>query len=160
MRASDPPPAVTATRVPVTTTNEVTATPSATLAASATGAATATMMVEVEAAAGKLSELGVLRVWYTSTVEPPPVNELHTWILHVETAEGDPVEGAVITVAGDMPAHGHGLPTQPRVTDYLGNGDYLVEGMKFSMGGEWVMTFEIEASGGVDRVHFDLTLDE
>jgi hypothetical protein len=41
---------------------------------------------------------------------------------------GEPVENATIAVDGDMPEHGHGLPTCPQVTKYLGNGDYLVEG--------------------------------
>ena len=53
---------------------------------------------------------------------------------------------AAITVDGDMPQHGHGLPTRPQVTKHLGNGDYLVEGMKFQMGGWWVVDFTIDAA--------------
>jgi hypothetical protein len=57
-----------------------------------------------------------------------------------------------------MPQHGHGLPTQPLVTAYLGDGTYLVEGMKFQMGGWWVVDFTIEANGQSDTVRFNLSL--
>lgn len=94
----------------------------------------------------------------SSTPPVPPVNEMHNWTFHLEDADGVPIEGASITVHGDMPAHGHGLPTEPRVTDYLGNGDYLVEGMQFQMGGEWYVEFVIAADGIEDVVRFDFTL--
>ena len=54
-----------------------------------------------------------------------------------------------------MPRHGHGLPTKPRVTRPLGNGDHLVEGMKFNMGGWWVVKFRVAsaANGGAPPLH-------
>jgi hypothetical protein len=57
-----------------------------------------------------------------------------------------------------MPQHGHGLPTQPQVTQSLGNGDYLVEGMKFQMAGWWVVDFNIDSAGQRDNVRFNLIL--
>ena len=45
-----------------------------------------------------------------------------------------------LKVDGDMPQHGHGLPTRPRVTRNLGNGDYQIEGVKFQMGGATPLT--------------------
>ena len=48
-----------------------------------------------------------------SETEPPPIHEIHRWRIHVEDAEGRPVEGAWIRVGGGMPEHQHGLPTQP-----------------------------------------------
>ena len=107
----------------------------------------------------RLSENGLFRVSYTSSQDIVPVNQIHQWTLHVETAEGDPVENATITVDGDMPEHGHGLPTRPRVTTYLGKGDYLVEGVKFQMGGWWVMDFTITANDLQDAVHFNMSLN-
>lgn len=91
-------------------------------------------------------EQAVFNVSYTSQVEPLPLNQIHSWILHVETTDGRPVEQAGIRVDGGMPAHGHGLPTQPSVRE-IGKGDYLVEGIKFSMTGYWEMWFEISADG-------------
>jgi hypothetical protein len=84
---------------------------------------------------------------------------MHQWTLHVETADGQPVENATITLDGDMPQHGHGLPTSPQVTEYLGNGDYLVEGLRFQMGGWWVMDFAITAEGQSDTVRFNMIVE-
>jgi hypothetical protein len=58
-----------------------------------------------------------------------------------------------------MPQHGHGLPTKPVVTDKLGNGDYLVEGMKFQMTGWWVMDFAVTTKGKSDKIEFNLMLE-
>ncbi|TNF99812.1 MAG: Auxin-binding protein [Gammaproteobacteria bacterium] len=93
------------------------------------------------------------RVSYKSNIVPLPLNSMHSWVLHVDTLAGQPVEKAVITVYGGMPAHRHGLPTQPGVTE-LGNGDYLVEGIKFSMIGMWEMWFSIQAEGVADKAKF------
>ena len=107
----------------------------------------------------RLSDNGLFRVTYVSSENIVPVNQMHQWTLHVETANGELVENATITVDGDMPEHGHGLPTRPQVTEYLGNGDYLVEGMKFQMGGWWVMDFTVTTSGHTDAVHFNMKLN-
>ena len=107
----------------------------------------------------RVSENGLFRVSYVSSQDIVPVNQMHQWTLHVETADGQPVENATIAVDGDMPEHGHGLPTRPQVTKYLGNGDYLVEGMKFQMGGWWVMDFTITANSHTDAVHFNMKLN-
>ena len=108
----------------------------------------------------RMSDLGSFKVSYTTSIGTVPVNQMHQWTLHVESADGQPVENATITVDGDMPQHGHGLPTQPRVTKNLGNGDYLVDGMKFQMGGWWVMDFNVTANGQTDAVHFNMMLKQ
>ncbi|HMB24639.1 MAG TPA: FixH family protein [Anaerolineales bacterium] len=108
----------------------------------------------------RTSEDGLFKVSYAPSTGTVPVNQMHQWTLHVETADGQPVEDATIAVDGDMPQHGHGLPTQPRVTENLGNGDYLVDGMKFQMGGWWLMDFTITANGKTDAVHFNMMLQK
>jgi hypothetical protein len=108
----------------------------------------------------RISDNGLFKVSYTASSGTVPVNQMHQWTLHVETADGQPVEDATIGVDGDMPQHGHGLPTQPRVTKNLGNGDYLVDGMKFQMGGWWLMDFTITANGQTDAVHFNMMLQK
>jgi hypothetical protein len=107
----------------------------------------------------RLSAQGTYRVSYQPRRGPIAVNKIHAWTLHVETADGRPVEGATILVDGDMPQHGHGLPTEPQVTTDLGGGDYLVEGLKFHMPGWWVMDFTIDADGQTDTVRFDMLLN-
>ena len=94
-------------------------------------------------------------VTYKSQVEPMPLNRIHSWRMRVETTDGMPVTGADIRVDGGMPAHGHGLPTQPVVRE-IGEGNYLVEGLKFSMTGYWEMWFEIKAGGISEKKKFAL----
>ena len=99
---------------------------------------------------------------YRATVHPQgdtiPQGRLHRWTLHLETTNGAPVDSAKIAVDGGMPQHGHGLPTKPRVTRVLGNGDHLVEGMKFNMGGWWVVKFRVNGEAGTDSLVFNLKL--
>jgi hypothetical protein len=111
-----------------------------------------------EYALERVSAQGAFRVSYRSDAATVPVGRLHTWTLHVATNDGAPVTDAEITLDGDMPEHRHGLPTKPRVTRHLGNGDYLVEGIKFQMGGWWVVDFRIRAGGREDTVRFNLQL--
>jgi hypothetical protein len=113
---------------------------------------------DLDYSTSRLSDNGIFNVSYTPITGTVPVNQMHEWTLHVETADGEPVENAAITVDGDMPQHGHGLPTRPRVTKYLGNGDYRVEGLMFQMGGWWLMDFTITANGQTDAVHFNMLL--
>lgn len=113
---------------------------------------------ELDYSAERTTENGVFKVSYSSD-ENIVINKMHTWTLHVETVDGQPVENAVITVDGGMPQHGHGLPTAPQVTEYLGNGDYLVEGLKFQMGGWWEVRFNITAGDATDTITFNLTLE-
>ena len=99
---------------------------------------------------------------FTATIRPQgdsiPKGKLQRWTLHLQTANGAPVDSAVVTIDGGMPQHGHGLPTKPRVTRSLGNGDHLVEGLKFNMGGWWVVRFHVRSSVGTDSVVFNVKL--
>ena len=104
------------------------------------------------------SDEGRFVVSVASQVEPVPLNALHAWIVHVERPDGTPVNDATIAIDGGMPMHDHGLPTAPRVTETLGEGDYLLEGMKFQMPGHWVVTLAIDAGEGDDSVTFELML--
>jgi hypothetical protein len=114
--------------------------------------------VDLDYSRVRASENGI----YRATIVPPgdsiPRGRLHSWTLHLETAGGAPVDTAAISVEGGMPRHGHGLPTSPRVTRALGNGDHLLEGMKFNMSGWWVVKFRVDAGAGVDSIVFNLRL--
>ncbi len=99
---------------------------------------------------------------YVGTIEPGisplKVRQLHSWTVALRTPDGEPVEGAEVKVDGGMPQHGHGLPTKPKVTQNLGEGRYLVEGMKFNMGGWWTLTFQVKGASGADKVTFNVVL--
>jgi hypothetical protein len=113
----------------------------------------------LDTSTSQLSDAGLFQISWSSNSDVPPLNQIHIWTLHVETADGQPVEGATILVDGGMPQHGHGLPTSPKVTEDLGNGDYRVEGMKFQMPGFWEVRFNINADGQSDSITFNLILE-
>jgi len=97
---------------------------------------------------------------YRVTLQPMvpsiAINQLHAWQVQVTLLNGEPVLHAHIDVDGGMPQHGHGLPTQPAVTQELGGGRYLMEGMKFSMTGWWEIKLKLDsAERGADAVTFN-----
>jgi len=98
-----------------------------------------------------------LVVTWTSD-EAVRINEMHSWILHVETENGEPVEGATIEVDGGMPEHDHGLPTKPRITKELGGGDYRLDGLRFHMRGYWEIVITISTDDGLSKVTLPLQL--
>jgi hypothetical protein len=103
-------------------------------------------------------EHGLYRASIMPEGDSIPQGRLQKWTLHLDAANGAPVSAASVAVDGGMPQHGHGLPTKPRVTRELGNGDYLVEGMKFNMGGWWVVKFHVDSRAGSDSAVFNLNL--
>ncbi len=111
---------------------------------------------DLDTSTTRSTDNGLFQVSYTPSSGTVPINQMHQWTLHVETTDGQPVEDATITLDGGMPQHGHGLPTHPQVTKYLGDGNYLVEGLKFQMGGWWVMDFVITDQGQSDTVRFNM----
>ena len=113
---------------------------------------------EPDTASTRTSDNGAFVVSVRDRPEPIPLNALHAWTVHVETADGTPVETAEIAIDGGMPMHDHGLPTAPRVTAVLGDGDYLLEGMKFQMPGHWQVRLRIESAEATDSVTFELML--
>ncbi|KLK90481.1 hypothetical protein AA309_25570 [Microvirga vignae] len=86
------------------------------------------------------------------------VGSMHAWTATVRTPSGSPVKAARIGINGGMPRHGHGLPTSPQVTRSLGDGRYLIEGMKFNMRGWWTLDLAIDGPKGPDTVTFNLVL--
>ncbi len=116
-------------------------------------------MKMIDMATGKESRNGLFDVSYESKITPIPLNRIISWELEVETVGGREVENANITIVGDMPEHGHGFPTVPEVTEYLGDGKYLVEGLKFSMPGWWVVNFNIQYKDTMDSVSFNLVVE-
>lgn len=104
------------------------------------------------------SEAGIYRGTIRPAGDSIPKGKIQSWMLHLETANGVPVDSASVTVDGGMPQHGHGLPTKPQVTRALGNGDHFVEGIKFNMGGWWVVKFHVSAAAGNDTLVFNLSL--
>lgn len=107
----------------------------------------------------KMTDNGLFHISVSSELDPLALNEMHSWTVHVETAAGEAVEGAEIMVDGGMPEHNHGFPTAPEITEELGGGDYLLEGVKFSMAGWWELKLNIDDGDQADVVTFNLILE-
>lgn len=106
------------------------------------------------------SDNQLYQVTLNSHLKSLQINKMHSWAVHIKDAQGKPVEQAEISVDGGMPQHNHGLPTAPRVTQNLGSGDYLLEGMRFNMGGWWELKLQITADNHSDTVVFNYILPE
>jgi len=106
----------------------------------------------------QMSEKKLFEISYKSLRGTIPLNRIHSWELHLRDADGKSVYNAKITIVGDMPEHGHGFPTQPEVVKGIGSGIYLVDGLKYSMPGWWVVTFHIISGELMDNVTFNLQL--
>ena len=104
------------------------------------------------------SRSGHFQVSVAPELEPLVINTIHRWVVQVLATDGAPVPAAVIAVRGGMPAHDHGLPTRPEATRYLGEGRYLIEGMRFHMAGQWEVVLSIEADALRDEVVIPLEL--
>lgn len=113
---------------------------------------------DIDTSTVRQSSKKLFRVSYASNVTPIPVGRIIGWKLRIETSDGRPVKNAEVFVRGDMPEHGHGLPTLPAVSEEAAPGDYLVNGLKFSMPGWWVITFKIKAPDKEDVVTFNLVV--
>ena len=87
------------------------------------------------------------------------IGEYHDWIISVKHPDGTDVDDATILVSGGMIAHGHGLPSKPQVTTYLGEGRYLIEGMLFNMSGDWTLQFVIHTPDKMDRARVDFKVE-
>ena len=98
---------------------------------------------------------------YVATLEtdaPLRTGKLQTVRLRLRDAAGAAVAGAKVTIDGGMPQHGHGLPSRPRVTGESADGVYVVDGLRFNMGGWWELKFAVDAAAGADRVTFNVRL--
>jgi hypothetical protein len=103
----------------------------------------------------KPTATGLYQVRLQPPLQAPAINQMHSWQVTLATADGTPVSGARFAVDGGMPQHGHGLPTQPRVTRELADGTYQLDGVRFSMTGWWEVKLAIDGPAGTDKVTFN-----
>jgi len=113
---------------------------------------------DLDLSLSKKSATGLYDVSLAPEQAPIRAGPLQSFILTVKMADGKPVNVSRIEIDGGMPKHGHGLPTEPRVTAALGDGKYRIEGFKFSMSGWWRLEFTIDAPPGRDEADFNIVL--
>jgi hypothetical protein len=99
------------------------------------------------------SNAGNWRVTFSPVPEAMPLNEvfeLTSWV------EGDG-EVKSLRVDAAMPAHGHGMMTDP-VTVLQEDGSYKTTGMLLSMPGYWELYFDIDDGTTIERAQDEVTL--
>ena len=106
-----------------------------------------------------LSAGGRYRIGVRPAIAPIPLGAMHDWVVRIELADGNPASPSTLAFDGGMPSHGHGFVTAPRVTRDLGNGEYLVEGVKFHMAGEWEVRVAVTEGSSGDRASFVIDVD-
>ena len=100
---------------------------------------------------------------YQATVTcaaPPSVGTFQECRLQVDSPQALPTD-LVIAVDGGMPSHGHGLPTAPQAIPTGKPGEFRIDGLKYSMPGEWVLGFWLHsdsAPAAQDKIVFWFTL--
>lgn len=82
---------------------------------------------------------------YSVTIKPEdntiPIGTVHRWLVSVEDRKsGQRIKPSALRIDGGMPAHGHGLPTTPKATEYDQTRGWLVDGVKFNMAGLWQLS--------------------
>ena len=78
-----------------------------------------------------------------ATIDPAgPAVGKSTLHIEISDADGQPVEGATLTVEPQMSMHGHGSPDVPVVTD-LGGGNYDAFPVTLTMPGMWEVTVDV-----------------
>jgi sugar lactone lactonase YvrE len=92
--------------------------------------------------------------------EPFPANEMFAMTVEVETGCDAPRRpaGPRLRVDGAMPAHRHGMNTDPVVTP-LGGGRYEVKGLLLHMLGRWELYFDLTDAGVTERAQLDVVLE-
>lgn len=101
---------------------------------------------------------GVFRV----RIEEAPAHRVlidERWRIRVETPDGRPVTVSTVHVAGGMPEHGHGLPTQPSVKRGGRPGEFVISGLQFSMPGWWEVSLFVADRQRDDSVTFNVIVD-
>jgi hypothetical protein len=112
-----------------------------------------------------MSRDGLFKLAFGPRTGNPIIGKFQVWELSLTTSDGQPVFPARFAIGGGMQGHGHGLPTQPKVTGYTAERRYVIEGLKFNMAGDWTLLFAIEArlpgteDMQSDQAQIDLTVD-
>ena len=104
------------------------------------------------------SRSGRHRISVRPASEPVALGAMHEWIVRVERTDGAPARPTTVIFDGGMPSHGHGFVTAPRVTRELGDGEFLVEGVKFHMAGAWELRVAVTSAEGSDKASFDISV--
>ncbi|MFD2647359.1 auxin-binding protein [Devosia albogilva] len=116
-----------------------------------------TFVPEVAGWEPQLSTKGLYRVSLKPRLEPVPIGEVHSWLVEVTEPQGGQID-VEVRFAGEMPGHGHGLSAAAEVTYDEVAERHIVEGVRFSMAGNWLLRVDITGPAGDDMAIFGLNL--
>ena len=81
----------------------------------------------------------------SSTPAPPALND-NSFVVQVTDADGNPATGA-LSVALDMPEHGHPSPALPEISYDADAKSFTLDPMRLFMVGLWRITFSFAPDG-------------
>jgi hypothetical protein len=103
-----------------------------------------------------LTASGTYRIDYRTEPAPIPLNEPFSLDVIVRgRCKASPARLIDLEVDADMPAHGHGMFTAPKVTA-ADAGRLRVTGMLFHMPGEWTIRFVVRRGLLRDQAEADI----
>ncbi len=82
-----------------------------------------------------------------SSTPAPPALDNNQFVVQVSDSEAKALDGD-LSVALDMPEHGHSSPTQPEISFDSERNAFVLEPMRLFMVGLWRFSFAFEASVG------------
>lgn len=108
-----------------------------------------------EELAAQVTDDGAYFLMYSSDPYPIPFNEPFSlvWMVHDGADQSLMYDDATLSLAVEMPAHGHGMNTEPAITmdEY---GTFTAEGFLFHMRGWWAITATATREGVTDSSIF------
>lgn len=110
--------------------------------------------------AGMTKPAGQYQVKIVEAMPGPMIKGMNAMNIEIVDANGQPVDGATVTVTPFMPDHGHGS-ARPVVVKPEGNGKYAVTEIWLSMAGLWTLTVSVQPAGGgpIQEAVFQFCLD-
>ena len=110
----------------------------------------------------KLGDAGRYSFELLSSSPAPPAVDDNTFVLQVKDAAGQPVAGE-LSVALEMPEHGHPSPKQPDITFDPDSSTFTLDPMRLFMVGLWRLTFSFQPASGsaadADSAVFNFCID-
>jgi DNA-binding beta-propeller fold protein YncE len=107
---------------------------------------------------GDISNGATYVVTYTVDGGQIHLNKPFNMRVHVlQTRSKTPAESVELRVSATMPAHFHGMTTEPRITQEE-KGTWRVDGMLLHMPGAWQISFDIYTNGMTERAESDVML--
>ncbi|MEZ4356997.1 MAG: hypothetical protein R3F16_25430 [Myxococcota bacterium] len=101
-----------------------------------------------------VSTRGRYRIGIRPEIGRASIGVLHAWLVDVSLADGRAADVRDLRFDGGMPQHGHGFETAPRVTGRLGPSTFRVDGVRFSMAGDWTIRIDVAGADGNDSASF------